>query len=210
MRWLVLLFLVATSAAGAAQGDWVAKNKPQLIREYLELLAIPNGVSARANTGRNAAHISAMMERRGLSPRLLESEDAKVPPLIYGEWRVPGAKRTLILYAHYDGQPVTAEEWKVTQPFAPLLLSERHDKGGNPLPVPAAGQPVPGDWRLYGRSASDDKAGVMAILAAVDALKAEKRTPSFNLKIVFEGEEEAGSPNLGRLLRRHKATLGSD
>src|SRR3712207_3226081 len=147
MRWLVLLFLVATSAAGAAQGDWVAKNKPQLIREYLELLAIPNGVSARANTGRNAAHISAMMERRGLSPRLRESEDGKAPPLIYGEWRVPGAKRTLILYAHYDGQPVTPEQWTVTEPFKPLLLSGRHDQGGKPLPLPAPGEAIDPEWR---------------------------------------------------------------
>ena len=50
----------------------------------------------------------------------------------------------------------------------------------------------------------------MAILAAVDALRAEGRTPSFNLKIVFEGEEEAGSPNLEALLRRHRDTLSSD
>jgi acetylornithine deacetylase/succinyl-diaminopimelate desuccinylase-like protein len=151
-----------------------------------------------------------MMARRGLSPRLLESEDGKVPPLIYGEWRVPGAKRTLILYAHYDGQPVTPEQWKVTEPFKPLFLSGRHDKGGKPLPFPAAGQAIDPEWRIYGRAASDDKAGVMAILAAVDALKAEKKRPAFNLKIVFEGEEETGSPNLQGLLRRHKETLASD
>jgi acetylornithine deacetylase/succinyl-diaminopimelate desuccinylase-like protein len=64
--------------------------------------------------------------------------------------------------------------------------------------------------RIYARSASDDKAGVMAVLAAVDALRAEGRRPSFNLRIVFEGEEEAGSPNLAALLRRHRETLRSD
>jgi acetylornithine deacetylase/succinyl-diaminopimelate desuccinylase-like protein len=64
--------------------------------------------------------------------------------------------------------------------------------------------------RVYARSASDDKAGVMAILAAVDALRAEGRRPSFNLKIVFEGEEEAGSPNLAALARRHRDVLRSD
>ena len=50
----------------------------------------------------------------------------------------------------------------------------------------------------------------MAILAAVDALRAEGRRPGFNLKIVFEGEEEAGSPNLAALLRRHRDLLRSD
>jgi acetylornithine deacetylase/succinyl-diaminopimelate desuccinylase-like protein len=211
MRWIAasLLFLGAV-AADAAPRDWVAKNKPALMREYLELLAIPNVASDSADIRRNADHIAAMMERRGLSPRLLESEDGKAPPLIYGEWQVPGAKRTLILYAHYDGQPVTPEAWKVTAPFAPKLMSDRPDRGGRELAMPKPGGGFRDDWRVYARSASDDKAGVMAILAAVDALKAEKKRPGFNLKIVLEGEEEAGSPNLAGLLRRHKALLASD
>jgi acetylornithine deacetylase/succinyl-diaminopimelate desuccinylase-like protein len=133
-----------------------------------------------------------MMQRRGLNPRLLESEDGQAPPLIYGEWLVPGATRTYVVYAHYDGQPVTPADWTVTPPFTPRLVGE------------GAAQ------RIYARSASDDKAGVMAVLAAVDALRAEGRRPSFNLRIVFEGEEEAGSPNLAALLRRHRETLRSD
>ena len=133
-----------------------------------------------------------MMRRRDLAPRLLESADGQAPPLIYGEWRVPGATRTYILYAHYDGQPVTPSAWTVTQPFTPRLVG-----GGR-------------EARIYARSASDDKAGVMAIIAAVDALRAEGRQPGFNLKIVLEGEEEAGSPHLGALLRRHRETLASD
>jgi acetylornithine deacetylase/succinyl-diaminopimelate desuccinylase-like protein len=208
--WIVALLTMLAAPAAASPREWVAANKAPLLREYVELLAIPNVATNLPDIRRNAEHISAMMQRRGLSPRLLESEDGKAPPLIYGEWRVPGAKRTLILYAHYDGQPAAPEQWKVTQPFTPKLLSERHDKGGKPLPLPAAGQPIDDAWRIYGRSASDDKAGVMAILAAVDALKAEGLRPSFNLKIVFEGEEEQGSPNLQALLRRHKETLASD
>jgi acetylornithine deacetylase/succinyl-diaminopimelate desuccinylase-like protein len=207
---MTIMLMFAAAPASASPQEWVSANKGALLREYVDLLAIPNVASDTPNIRRNAEHIAAMMQKRGLSPRLLEGDHPKVPPLIYGEWRVPGAKRTLILYAHYDGQPVTPEQWKVTEPFKPLLLSERHDKGGKPLPFPAAGEAVDPNWRIYGRSASDDKAGVMAILAAVDALKAEKKRPSFNLKIVFEGEEEAGSPNLQALLRRHKATLASD
>ena len=207
---LMLMLMLAAAPAAASPQSWVEANRHALLREYVELLAIPNVASSLPDIRRNAEHISAMMARRGLSPRLLEGADGKVPPLIYGEWRVPGAKRTLILYAHYDGQPVAPEQWKVTEPFKPLLLSGRADKGGRPLPFPTAGQPIDPEWRVYARSASDDKAGVFAILAAVDALKAEKKRPAFNLKIVFEGEEEAGSPNLPALLRRHKETLASD
>ena len=77
----------------------------------------------------------------------------------------------------------------MTPPFQPLLLTGPAGAGGEAAPQ---GAPPGDDWRIYARSASDDKAGVMAILAAVDALRAEGRRPGFNLKIVFEGEEEAG------------------
>src|SRR5687768_5030336 len=208
MRWMIAMLLVLAGPAAAAPRDWVEANKPALLREYVELLALPNVASNRADIRRNADHIMAMMARRGLSPRLLESGDA--PPLIYGEWLVPGAKRTLILYAHYDGQPAAPEAWKVTPPFTPRLLTGPAGEDARDVAIPASGAEVRDDWRLYARSASDDKAGVMAILAAVDALKAERRRPGFNLKIVLEGEEEDGSPNLAALLRAHKAQLASD
>ena len=207
MRWIVLWLLIAAAPGAAAPPDWVEANRPALLREYLELLAIPNVASNQADIRRNADHIVAMMTRRGLSPRLLESEDGRAPPLIYGEWSVAGAERTYVLYAHYDGQPVTPEDWRVTPPFQPRLLTGAADAGGAP---PADGAAIGNDWRIYGRSASDDKAGVMAILAAVDALRAEGRRPAFNLKIVIEGEEEAGSPHLAAMLRRHRETLRSD
>lgn len=210
MRGLILGALFVASTASAAPAGWLERSKPELLREYRELLVIPNVAADPAGLRATADHVVAMMQRRGLSPQLLNSEDGGAPPLVYGEWRVPGATRTLILYAHYDGQPVTPSAWTVTKPFSPRLLSERADRGGADRDIPAAGTAIGDEWRLYARGASDDKAGVMAILAAVDALKAEGRKPAVNLKIVFEGEEEQGSPHLAALLRRHKALLGSD
>jgi acetylornithine deacetylase/succinyl-diaminopimelate desuccinylase-like protein len=193
MRWLApILLMTAAMPATAASRDWVAGHRQAIIDEYLPLLALPNVASNLEDIRRNAAHIMAMMERRGLAPRLLENADRSAPPLIYGEWQVPGAERTYVIYAHYDGQPVTPADWTVTPPFEPRIVGE----GDN--------------MRIFGRSASDDKAGVMAILAAVDALRAEGRSPSFNLKIVLEGEEEAGSPHLAELIGLHRETLRSD
>ena len=192
MRYFILLLLALAAPATANPSDWVAANRQAILDEYLPLLAIPNVASNRADIRRNADHVVAMMRQRGLNPRLLESEGGHAPPLIYGEWFVPGATRTYVVYAHYDGQPVTPADWTITPPFTPRLVGEGDQQ------------------RIYARSASDDKAGVMAVLAAVDALRAEGRRPSFNLRIVFEGEEEAGSPNLAALLRRHRETLRSD
>jgi len=205
MRAIVAFAALLLAAPAEAVTDRAA-----LLKDYAELLAIPNVATSIPDIRKNADHIMAMMTARGLKPRLLEGDAADVPPAIYGEWLVPGAKRTLVLYAHYDGQPVTPEDWKSTQPFEPRLYSDRLDKGGKPIPLPAAGQPISDDWRIYARGASDDKLGVMAIIRAVDALKAAGKRPAYNLKIFFEGEEEQGSPHLAALLAKHRDTLKSD
>ena len=197
--------LVGTGPAGAAPTPAI---RLQSLAELSELAAIPSVAADPAALRRTAERIAAMIAARGLTPRLLESADGTAPPLVFAEWRVPGAERTLVLYAHYDGQPVAEENWRVTRPFAPLLLSARADRGGKPVPASHA---APGlEWRLYARGASDDKAGVVAILNAVGALKARGAKPSFNLKIVFQGDEEASSRTLPDLLRTHRDILKSD
>jgi len=210
LRFIALTAAILGAApTSAAPRDWVATHQTAILAEYRQLLAIPNVATSIPDIRRNAAHIMVMMANRGLSPRLLEGDAADVPPAIYGDWRVPGAKRTLVLYAHYDGQPVTPEEWKSTPPFTPALYTDRIDRGGRPIALTGSGA-VDANWRIYGRASSDDKLGVMAILSAVDALKAAGKRPSFNLKIFFEGEEEAGSPHLAALLDKHRDTLKSD
>jgi len=207
---LKLLLLAATIVTAPAQAATVEQDKAAILTEFTELLAIPNVATNVPDIRRNADHIMAMMVKRGLAPRLLEGDDATVPPAIYGEWLVPGARRTLVLYAHYDGQPVTPADWKSTQPFEPKYYTDRLDRGGKPIPAPVAKEAINPEWRIYARAASDDKLGVMAILEAVSALKAQGKRPAYNLKIFFEGEEEQGSPNLGALLAKHRETLKSD
>ncbi len=150
------------------------------------------------------------MNRRGLNPRLLEVNNPDAPPAIYGEWFTPGATRTLVLYAHYDGQPTDAKQWTGSRPWEPLLRSASLEAGGKTLPITAKTKPIDPEWRVYARSASDDKAGVMAILAAVDALRSQKVQLTSNIKIFFDGEEEAGSPNLSQVLQQHMKLLEGD
>lgn len=66
------------------------------------------------------------------------------------------------------------------------------------------------EWRLFARAASDDKASIVAFLAAFDALKAAGRKPSINVKVVWEGEEESSSPHLADTLRNHAALIKAD
>ena len=210
MRHLAAILVACLSATSAIAGprEWVTENQGKILDEYVQLLAIPNVASDIPNIRRNAEALVKRMQAQGLSPRLLEGPSPDVPPAVYGEWKVPGATKTYVLYAHYDGQPVTPADWKSTKPFEPKLYSDRLDRGGKPIDGrPATLNP---EWRLYGRAASDDKAGVMAILTAIDAMKAAGKKPGFNLKIVFEGEEEAGSPHLAAILAANRDLVKSD
>jgi acetylornithine deacetylase/succinyl-diaminopimelate desuccinylase-like protein len=189
---------------------FVQANEHRILEEYVALLAIPNVASDTENIKRNADFITAMMKRRGLEPKLLETSDPNAPPAVYAEWKVPGATRTVLFYAHYDGQPTDPKQWNGSLPWQPVLRSGALEAGGTNLPMPATGQSINSEWRLYARSASDDKAGVMAILTAVEALKQNGIAPSSNIKILFEGEEEAGSPHLGQIIDHYKDLLTAD
>jgi acetylornithine deacetylase/succinyl-diaminopimelate desuccinylase-like protein len=209
--FLVLAMFSTDAGAQLAQvRQHRAANEHAFLAEYMDLLAIPNVASDSAGIARNAAFISAMLEKRGLSPRLLRGSNRKAPPLIYGEWRVPGATRTVVLYAHYDGQPTDSLKWTGSHPWRPVLRSGPLEKGGRIVPMPSPGSRIDPEARIYARSASDDKAGVMVMLAAVDALKAARITPTVNLKFVFDGEEEAGSPNIADIMRTHAKLLEAE
>lgn len=207
---LMLLLTHSLAFADGSVREYRRAHEHEILREFLDLLAIPNVASDKENIRRNAAVILTMMQRRKLSPRLLEASDPSSPPVVYGEWKTPGATRTLIFYAHYDGQPTDPRQWTGTLPWQPVLRSAALEAGGKLLPNPKAGEMINPEWRLYARSASDDKAGVMAILSAFDAMIASGMKPTSNLKFFFEGEEEAGSPHLGEILRQNKQLLESD
>src|SRR5881392_4460663 len=203
------LLLPHDSTLRARVAAWRAAREAAIIREFVELLAIPNLASDSGPIRRNAAAIVRMLERRGVTARLLEAPGA--PPAVFGERASPGATRTVMLYAHYDGQPVDPARW-ATPPWRPVLRDKALPEGGREIPFPTEGGGARSDpeWRIYARSAGDDKASIIAILAALDALRALGVRPSVNLKFFFEGEEEAGSEHLRDMLTRHTALLAAD
>jgi len=134
-------------------------------------------------------------------------------PVVYGEVIVPGATWTLGFYAHYDGQPVDPTEWTDSKPFEPVFRTGKLEAGTDipkPIKLPQSSERFNEDWRIYARSASDDKAAVIALLSAVNAVKSAGFPLKNNLKFIFEGEEEAGSTNLRSFLEKHKEMLKSD
>ena len=191
-----------------AAREYRERNESELLTEYSELLAIPNHAKDSVNIRRNADYLVRMLERRGFA----NAQRLEVPggvPSVYGEMKASGATRTLVLYAHYDGQPLDAKQW-TTPPWSPVLRDKSLAAGGKIIPIPARGGRVDGESRIYARSASDDKASIMAMLGAIDAMRAGKVAQSVNLKVFFEGEEEAGSEHLGAILEKYKTLLAGD
>jgi acetylornithine deacetylase/succinyl-diaminopimelate desuccinylase-like protein len=209
--------LVCAAVAGAqtgAQTDpgtlaaraWRETHEREILREFMGLLALPNVARDTAAIRANALAVSALMAKRGVKTQLLEVAGA--PPVVYGEIATPGATRTLIFYAHYDGQPLDPKEW-ATPPWEPVVRDKPLDKDGRVVTLPGSGKIDP-EWRIYARSASDDKAPIEALATALDGLKAARIALHSNIKFVFEGEEEAGSPHLAEIIRKYKDLLGSD
>ncbi len=206
---LLIALLPVAARAQSSIRDFRRAHERQILDEFTQLLAIPNIASDAPNIRKNAQFILEMMQRRGLNPQLLEGRTNETPPAVYGEWKMPGATHSIVLYAHYDGQPVDPKQWTASPPFQPTWRSAAMESGGQIVTLPATGEINP-EWRLYARAASDDKAGVMAILTAFDALRAQNVAPSLNIKFIFEGEEEAGSPHLGEIIDLHKELLAAD
>lgn len=186
---------------------WIAHNESRVLRELVSLLAIPNLARDSVHIRRNADTLVAMLARRGITARRLESPGS--PPAVFGELRTPGARRTIVFYAHYDGQPVDSARW-ATPPWTPVLRDAPLERDGREIALPAHGDTLARDARLYARSASDDKSPIVAMLAAIDALRAARIPLSVNVKFFLEGEEEAGSDHLAAMLRAHASLLTSD
>jgi acetylornithine deacetylase/succinyl-diaminopimelate desuccinylase-like protein len=215
-RFVVAAALLATAAPASAQADadlrqkvaaWVTGERQRLVQELRSLLAIPNVAADKENIRRNATHLQSMLTARGFTGSLLETGGN---PLVFGELKVPSATRTILFYCHYDGQPVDPKAWKQPDPFTPVLRTGRVDQGGEIVPDTRPVTAYEPDWRLYARSASDDKSPIVALLGAIDALKTLRLAPTANIRVILDGEEEASSPSLVPAIAKYRDKLTAD
>ena len=151
-----------------------------------ELVAIPSvsgDPARRDDVGRAAAWLATRLE--GLNGRVVPTAGH---PLVLAEWLGAEGAPTVLVYAHYDVQPVgEASAWR-TPPFEPVIRDER----------------------MYGRGTSDDKGPMLAALGAVERLLEERGSLPVNVRVLLEGEEEIGSPSLEPALLAHRDALQAD
>ena len=167
---------------------WLKDNEARFVSELVEFLKIPSISSStqhRADVARAAAFLRDELRRLEVDAQVFPTEGH---PVVYGEWMGAGAgKPTILVYGHYDVQPVDPLELWKSLPFDPEVR----------------------DGALYARGAVDDKGQVWLHLKAFEAWR-QVGGPPVNVKMLFEGEEEVGSANLGPFLEKEKARLAAD
>jgi acetylornithine deacetylase/succinyl-diaminopimelate desuccinylase-like protein len=186
--------------------DGYRKGHERLILEdFVDLLSIPNVATSIPDMQRNAEHIVGLLEQRGFKTQRLSAGGA---PYVYAELRSPGASETVLIYAHFDGQPVQEENWSYP-PFSPILLDGLVDAGAEQVDIQRTDAFHP-EWRLYARSAGDDKMPIIALVHTLDALADNGIELSVNLKLLLDGEEERGSPTVGRIIDENSSLFEAD
>ena len=167
---------------------YIDDNNDLHVKEFIELISIPSISSIpfnRPDVKRAADWIVNKLKSIGIYNAQVIPTGGQ--PAVFGSWDKAPGKPTLLIYAHYDVQPVKESEW-VIPPFSPKVI----------------------DGKIFGRGASDDKSGVMISIWAVEAmLKTYGKLP-INIKFVFEGEEEMGSPNFRSFTEANKELLKAD
>jgi acetylornithine deacetylase/succinyl-diaminopimelate desuccinylase-like protein len=168
--------------------QYARKNKEKFLNALKEILTIPSVSTDPAHSAdiRNAAEWMAA-QLRGLGMQKVQIFPTAKHPIVYGEWLGVADALTVLIYGHYDVQPADPLNlWKI-YPFDPVVRGEE----------------------IYARGASDMKGQIVVMLKAVESLVKTGGLP-VNVKWLFEGEEEIGSPNLGTFIAEHKDLLACD
>jgi acetylornithine deacetylase/succinyl-diaminopimelate desuccinylase-like protein len=167
---------------------YAQRNKENFLSDYKEILSIPS-ISTEKEHMPDIQHAAEWLAThlRTLGMQKVQLFTTSRSPIVYGEWLgVPGAL-TVLIYGHYDVQPVDPVDLWKTDPFIPTLIGES----------------------IFARGASDMKGQAVITLKAVEALIQTGGLP-VNVKWLFEGEEEVGSPNLEAFIASHTDLLRCD
>ncbi len=173
----------------AAWAAYLAEHKSKFLDEYLQLLRIPSISALPEHAGdvqRAADWVANRLRAAGVEG--VEVMPTGGHPVVYGEWLHAPGKPTILLYGHFDVQPVDPLHLWTTPPFEPTIR----------------------DGRVYARGASDMKGSLLTTIIGVEALlQTEGRLP-VNVKFFLEGQEEIGSPQVPAFLAKNRERFACD
>ena len=168
--------------------EYQEKNKQRFLDEMLDLLRIPS-VSAKSEHKNDMRLCAELVKQRLLDAGADRADVMETDghPVVYGEKMVDASKPTVLVYGHYDVQPADPMELWQSGPFDPVIK----------------------DGKVYARGSADDKGQFYMHVKAMETL-IKTNSLKNNIKFLIEGEEEVGSPNLGKFVGQHKDLLKAD
>lgn len=178
---------------------------PSTLDLHREFVSLPNDAQFKEDMLPNAEWMQVQFSKRGFEVALLESP-TKIP-LVFATKTVSQSLPTVLVYLHYDGQPVDASQWNQDEPFKPVLKKSVYDAT---VSYEQAKRELDPDLRIYARAAADDKGPIIMMLGALDLMEERNEKLAFNLKILFDGEEEKGSEGLKQTLDAYAEQYKAD
>ena len=177
--------------------------------EYLELLTLPNDSLASAvDIQKNATQIEKLFQKRGFETKQFHNNGK---PLVLAEYPAELAKKTILFYIHFDGQPVIPSQWSQSSPWQPVVKKKNSSGKWELVNKEELLNPnFDPELRVFGRSSSDDKGPIMMFLASIDLMKSKGLTPAINIKVILDSEEEVNSPGIPGAVSQNKDFLKAD
>jgi acetylornithine deacetylase/succinyl-diaminopimelate desuccinylase-like protein len=184
--------------------DYLTTQQEHILAELIEFAAIPSistDPAHRADIDRAAAWVAGQIAAAGpFNVRIIPTGGH---PVVFAQWLGAAGKPTILVYGHYDVQPPDPLEKWISPPFTPTI---RTMAAGAGLPT----VPPEGEARLYARGISDDKGPIFQAIKVAQAFFATQGRLPVNVKFIFEGEEEIGSPSLEPFIASHTDLLAAD
>lgn len=199
----ILYLLLCTSFVYAQNVE--SKLNPAL-EELKDFIAIPNDALVAEDILKNIDWLDQKFKQRGFKTQVLETEGQ---PLFFAESSKVKNAKTLLFYMHLDGQSVDNSKWDQEDPYKAVLKA----KDGNDwktLDWQELENKIDQDWRIFGRSTSDDKGPIVMFLQAIDLLKENNKSMPFNVKIILDSEEEKSSKPLPKAVKKYRDILAAD
>ena len=218
IRLFFLIFILSISISASSQSrKKILETTNEVIQSnwnnFFEMLSIPNDGYDTPNIERNIEWCEETFSRLGFNMERVKAESTSpsMPnhPLLIGNKFISNKFKTVLIYFHMDGQPVDPSKWNQADPFDPILTD---NSNGNWVEIDRDRintNPDP-DWRIFGRSTSDDKGPPMMLVNALEILEKLNKKPEFNIKLIIDFQEEMGSPTVVSAVSLYKEKLKSD
>ncbi|MEO9510777.1 MAG: M20/M25/M40 family metallo-hydrolase [Flavobacteriaceae bacterium] len=203
----VVLFMLTAYFSGFSQDSTAIKSQvSEAIIELNDFVSIPNDALNTDDIDDNILWLKKKFVERGFNTTELETENL---PLFFAALPMVDDKPTMLIYMHFDGQSVDPSKWDQPNPYK-TVLKKPVDDGFETISFDALDDDINYDWRLFGRSTSDDKGPIVMFLNAIDLLREKGQKIPFNIKVILDGEEEKGSKPLPRAVKQYRELLEAD